>query len=229
MCRRPSNTFWESRCEKLKQPKQIDQRQTGLAMRSSAFACAEKAVVPHGKQNERGVRILGRFCWRYDREMLHNGMSRVALVRLAFAWMLAFATSPVFGAPQVFWGSDPVQPGEAAMLIGDGFGDSPVIDVMRLGDDSATDSAALESAGADRRVPILQASDQSVKFVVPEDYEEGVYRVRITSDKGATGWFLNKPTVYWAQGDQGRQASPGGWIRVFGRNVGQPKAMVCYL
>ncbi len=32
--------------------------------------------------------------------------------------------------------------------------------------------------------------------------------------------LFNRPQVWWAQGDRGTTASPGGWIRVFGRNLG---------
>jgi hypothetical protein len=67
----------------------------------------------------------------------------------------------------------------------------------------------------------LQASNQSVKIVVPDTIKWGVYKVRISTDEGSNTWLLNSPTVYWAQGNEGDSASPGGWIRIFGRCLHQ--------
>jgi hypothetical protein len=32
-------------------------------------------------------------------------------------------------------------------------------------------------------------------------------------------WSLNQPAIWWAQGDAGTVASPGGWLRLFGKNL----------
>lgn len=144
------------------------------------------------------------------------------MLKYALFYALALWVTPAFSAPQIFWASDPVQPGEAALLIGDGFGDQPRIELTRLKDDTGgVPAATIEQTGASITVQPLQASDQSVKFIVPAEFKNGVYVARITSGDDSAVALLNAPTVYWAQGDQGVHAAPGGWIRVFGRCIGQ--------
>jgi hypothetical protein len=132
--------------------------------------------------------------------------------------------TPAFGAPQIFWASDPVRPGEAALLVGDGFGDHPRIELTPLDDVPDRAPGPVERGETGTTVEPLQASDQSVKFLVPTRFKPGVYAVRLANGDEATVGLLNAPTVYWAQGDQGPSAAPGGWIRVFGRCIGQAPA-----
>ena len=48
---------------------------------------------------------------------------------------------------------------------------------------------------------------------------------RITTTDGATVGLVNQPVVHWLQGDNGPGATPGGWVRLFGRNLGWPEAV----
>jgi len=64
----------------------------------------------------------------------------------------------------------------------------------------------------------------SGKFTFPTSLPFGAYWVRVRSkahDHGA--WseplLLNGPDPWWVQGDHGRYATPGGWIRVLGRSL----------
>lgn len=138
--------------------------------------------------------------------------------------LLTLLIAPAFSAPQIFWASDPVRPGEAVLLVGDSFGDHPRIELKALNDAPDSAPGQVGSTETSTIVEPLQASDQSVKFLVPARFKPGVYAVRIANgDEAATG-LLNAPTVHWAQGDQGTSAAPGGWIRVFGRCIGQAPA-----
>lgn len=139
-------------------------------------------------------------------------------------FLLVLGVTPAFGTPQIFWASDPVRPGEAALLVGDGFGDHPRIELTPLNDAPDHAPGPVERAETGTAVEPLQASDQSVKFLVPARFKPGVYAVRIANGNEAAVGLLNAPTVYWAQGDQGTRAAPGGWIRVFGRCIGQAPA-----
>jgi hypothetical protein len=67
-------------------------------------------------------------------------------------------------------------------------------------------------------VPAIQVSDSSIKFSVPADLGIGAYEVTIG---GATplSVVLNRPTVYWIQGDRGKAATSGGWMRILGRSI----------
>jgi len=124
------------------------------------------------------------------------------------------------GGPAVFWAGDPVGPGEAVVLVGEGLGHQPAVELARLPDGEPSQPvgppAWPESA---RAVEALQVSEQSLKFVVPKDFEPGVYVLRVTTAGGSVAGTLNRPRAWWAQGDLGRAASPGGWVRAFGVNL----------
>jgi len=128
--------------------------------------------------------------------------------------------------PKVFWASDPVQPDETVLVAGSGFGKSPVVQLVGLEDGIAGRAGGPIVWLGERKavvVKILQPSDESLKFVVPAATKAAAWMFRVeTQDAGASKPMrLNCPTVYWMQGDTGlRKASPGGWLRVFGRNVG---------
>ena len=55
-------------------------------------------------------------------------------------------------------------------------------------------------------------------FAVPSGWEAGLYAVRVTTPAGVAVRVLNRPQVWWAQGDGGTTATPGGWVRAFGKN-----------
>ncbi len=128
------------------------------------------------------------------------------------AFLLLVLVSPLGAAPTVFWASDPVQPGQTVVVIGEGFGEKPRVDVARLHDGPPSTEVFVS-------VDAIQASDQGVKFMVPAAFQPGIFAYRITTDAGMCRGWLNRPQIWWAQGDNGTTASPGGWIRVFGRNL----------
>lgn len=136
----------------------------------------------------------------------------------------ALFAAPAFSAPQIFWASDPVRPGEAVLLVGDGFGNHPHIELTPLDNVPASVPGTVKQTESSTTVEPLQTSDQSVKFLVPARFKLGVYSIRLANGNEAATGLLNAPTVYWAQGDQGTSAAPGGWIRVFGRCIGQAPA-----
>ena len=132
----------------------------------------------------------------------------------------------------VFWASSPVQPGETAMLCGagldivpQGMGDRRLgpdeklfAIVSRLPDFPARAQFAFSMGmDPDLRSPVpvevLQRSTDCVKFLLPADQKPGVFEFVM----GAVPGMLNRPEVDWLQGDQGHAATPGGWLRAFGR------------
>lgn len=125
-------------------------------------------------------------------------------------------------APAVFWASDPVRPGETAMVIGEDFGAAPEVEIARLPDRRAGDpgTGAFEWPKHAEPVETLQPNTQSVKFRIPAKWEPGLYAVRVTTPDGTAMRVLNRPQVWWAQGDGGTTASPGGRVRAFGKNLG---------
>ncbi len=137
---------------------------------------------------------------------------------LATAVLMVCATA-AFAQPSVFWASDPVRPNEAVMVVGDSLADSQVA-VARLTDGDAglpPSKAAPDMAGTG--ASILQSSAGSLKFVVPPVLKPGLYSFTIATPLGRATVLLNRPLVWWAQGDLGTTASPGGWVRAFGKNL----------
>jgi hypothetical protein len=115
-------------------------------------------------------------------------------------------------APVIIWASDPVRPGETVVVRGDAFGRKAKVEVSILGQ------------GEWKQAEVLQQTERTLKFVLPKEFPAGVVSYRIQVD----GSFsevrkLNAPQVWWIQGDQVESASPGGWIRLFGLNLGLKK------
>lgn len=117
-------------------------------------------------------------------------------------------------APTITWFSDPVRPGETVLLRGGDFGAAPALEFARL--DDGKRSPLLQ------RLPVLQCADDALKFTIPADTAPGVFECRVVAD-GATSAtvLLNAPQVWWLQGDAGHPATPGGWVRVFGKCLGE--------
>lgn len=126
----------------------------------------------------------------------------------------------IAAGPAVFWASDPVRPGEAVMAIGEGFVENPPVEVVRLPDGAAAQpvAAAVDWSGA-AKAEVLQSSAQSIKFALPADAKPGVFAYRVTTPDGSVVALLNRPRIWWIQGDSGTAASPGGWIALFGVNL----------
>ncbi|MGD0094007.1 MAG: glycosyl hydrolase family 28-related protein [Planctomycetota bacterium] len=139
------------------------------------------------------------------------------LVLAALLFSLASAAAEPPSKPAVVWASDPINPGETVLVTGAGFGDKPVVEVGRC-DDAAGEAGALPAQM--QKVDVLQPNDTSLKFRIPPEFKPGIFAYRITGPNGQVTGTLNRPVIWWAQGDAGAAASPGGWIRLFGKNLG---------
>ncbi|MBV9848209.1 MAG: right-handed parallel beta-helix repeat-containing protein, partial [Armatimonadetes bacterium] len=112
-------------------------------------------------------------------------------------------------APVALWTSDPVLPGQTVLVFGDGFAGCHRVHWERL-----PDMAAGRAAGD---VAPLQVRPRSVKFVLPASVAPGVFRAAISTPGGSVNVWINRPQITWAQGDAGAEATPGGFVRVFGK------------
>lgn len=135
------------------------------------------------------------------------------------AWFLSLCACASFAqeAPQIIWASDPIRSGETLLLTGEGFTRNSVVE---LG----------EAAGAESwtALKLAQLSAQSLKAVVPESRPLGVWACRVRDGaRVSKAEWLNEPAVWWWNGDGGEFATPGGWLRVFGKSLhfgGQSRA-----
>lgn len=149
-------------------------------------------------------------------------------MRLHIVLLCLLATVPVLAAPVVTWVSDPVRPDETVLLLTEGCSPETVMEVARLEDGTAA-KAALSApvVGKWATVKPLQASRQCVKAVIPAGMKAGVFALRLREKGEASPVVLaNAPGPWWMQGDEGQRATPGGWLRVFGRCLGGPGAQV---
>lgn len=123
--------------------------------------------------------------------------------------------------PLVFRTSDAVAPGEVAVLFGGGL---ETTSSVRIATPSGPAGKPGEetSFGTWRTITTLQASENSVKFVVPQGSRPGVVAVDYGGEAPA---FLNRPVVHWAQptrlapGLGLNEAAPGATIQIIGRNL----------
>ena len=140
---------------------------------------------------------------------------------LACCWLAVVFTGQIADAakPAVFWASDPVQPGEAVMLIGQGFGTNPKVEIARVSDESSSFTSRKPTWLGGVPAETIQPTDQSLRFVVPTQMKKGQYLLRISTSAGSVLQLLNAPQAWWIQGNLGTDASPGGWVRLFGKNL----------
>jgi hypothetical protein len=116
---------------------------------------------------------------------------------------------------EIFWLSDPVKPGQSVQVNGMDLGNVEKIEVTRLKDRPG------ETTGPQAQVAdIIAHSDTSITFVLPPSMSDGSFEAKLVDrDTRSITALVNAADVYWMQGDDGTEASPGGWIRVQGRNI----------
>jgi hypothetical protein len=137
---------------------------------------------------------------------------------LAAALLAVLLTAAAPAGPKIFWASDPVRPDETVLLQGCDFAGASV-EVARLADDPSAAGGVAESP-LWTRVPALQANESSLKFVLPACAKPGIFACRVKAGGAASPpVLLNAPDPWWVQGDEGLAATPGGWLRIFGKSL----------
>lgn len=97
----------------------------------------------------------------------------------------------------------------------------PLPEEDRLPAAAMTDRLARPGAGKKAKtVELLQQSRQSVKFIVPKDFPEGVYGVEMTDvNDNKSCFYLNVPIVRWVLSEEGECAVAGDYLRIQGKNL----------
>lgn len=125
--------------------------------------------------------------------------------------------------PQIIQASDPVRPDETVLVIGEGFGNGCTVELGPLADGPITQPQTnlIPTVKRWESIQPLQADEHSLKFVVPKSWPQGVWACRVRQGGGVSEpVILNAPDPWWWNGDGGEFASPGGWLRVFGKSLG---------
>lgn len=127
--------------------------------------------------------------------------------------------------PVVFQTLDPVSPDETLLLFGADLSPSVTAEGLRLPDDPVAGPPPAmvgTPTGQSETMELLQATDLSAKVLIPAKWSPGVFAVRLRNADGAGEWrFANRPQLWWQMSGAGGKASPGGELRVFGKNFGQ--------
>ena len=103
-------------------------------------------------------------------------------------------------------------------------GASASVEMARLSDDPPSKPEAVPETLPWTQVATLQPAAESLKFVVSEGWTRGVFACRVTAGGArSAAILLNAPDPWWFQGDEGKAATPGGWLRVFGKCLATAK------
>ena len=150
--------------------------------------------------------------------MSHSFMLNTqAGLRPAACWVAAFAFSCLVteARPVVFWMSDPIRPGETVLLFGDQLGPNPTVEGWRAGE-RRPDPAA-------QQLKVLQASDVSVKVLIPPEWKPGMFVLRIRNASGASDpVYLNRTEPWWFSAGEGHTAFAGRQFGILVKNLGRP-------
>ena len=160
-------------------------------------------------------------------------MTRLGLrtcAALGLAWLILIDAAPASEAgstvsPTVYWASDPVRPGEAVLVTGDGLTADCAVELFRLADGPPGQPQPVQWPEKLIKPEVLQPRGQSLKFVLPADLAPGVVALRVRSGESVSATrLLNLPDPWWCQGNAGTAATPGGTVRLFGKNLARAQA-----
>ena len=141
-------------------------------------------------------------------------MKTYPLASLAIAALVSIGVPSVIAAPQIIQASDPVRPDETVLVTGEGFGNDSKAELAVMPDRPGAEPQKWEE------IKPLQCENQSLKFVVPKAWKQGVWMCRVKQGGFASKpVVLNAPSAWWWNGDEGETATPGGWLRVFGKSL----------
>jgi hypothetical protein len=129
---------------------------------------------------------------------------------------------------KAFWVSQPLKPNETAMVSTGNINADALVEVSRVPDSELRLALQKHAPALLRWEPVkpFQTSTTSIKFLVPEKFRQGLFAYRIVS--GGTKskiYYINKPDIWFIQGDQGRAATPGGTIQVVGTALALPEGI----
>jgi hypothetical protein len=130
-------------------------------------------------------------------------MIMVLLLRLVIAALVAVSPSFATPAPTVHWVSEPVEPGALALLA-------------VVGMTNATKIELRQGAGAWTGAKTTGVTKYGCTVTVPAYFSTAQFDIR--ADGGAP-FAANVARPWFAFGDSGSFATPGGWVRIVGEAI----------
>jgi hypothetical protein len=123
--------------------------------------------------------------------------------------------------PVVFWHSQPVKPTQTVMVQGHAISTATEVDAQRLVDSSPGSPVPITNAQltSPTRITPLSFGESILNFVIPENWQNGIFAYRLVNDLIGAVKLVNAPDPWFFQGDQGNRATPGGWVAVFGNSL----------
>lgn len=150
-------------------------------------------------------------------------MYRAFFLLLFLSLFLSYPTSAAPDLrPVIIWTSSPVAPDETVMLQAGNFSKEAKVQLVLLKDGPLGNAKSFTGPAKLKwtTVEILQRSESTLKFVIPSTWEMGIYACRIVDGQVSSDpVYLNSPQCWWFQSDQGKTASPGGWLRLSGNGL----------
>ena len=122
--------------------------------------------------------------------------------------------------PAIIWFSAPVLPDETVMVYGDDWSEDAEVSATHLRNGEAgMPGGEIGGSGEEKQtLTPIQVGERSLSFVLPAAEGRSLVECRIEDGERVSDPFVvNEPTAWWTQSDWGAEASPGGWLRVFGR------------
>lgn len=163
-------------------------------------------------------------------------MQRLFLLAAIIFYLPAFSQHQ----PQLFQVTTAATaPGETVLIRGEGIDLISKIEVGRLADERVDNATPLyvplpaadhlpdlqgnKITAGERMVSVdkIQQNEKSVKVIIPDALQQGVYCVRMTDNKGGvSGFYVNVPMVNWVISDDGYNAAAAGDVlRIQGKNL----------
>ncbi len=124
--------------------------------------------------------------------------------------------------------TDTVRPSEVGLMYGGNLSStSAVMEIGRISDTQSglvPDTSGWISSASTRNLIRPEwgyasvSVDESIGFRLPNNFVMGIYgfRISVGSDKSDI-YYLNRPDPWWIQGDDGTEATVGGWIKIMGK------------
>ena len=126
--------------------------------------------------------------------------AQVATIMQRFITSLLERPTPSEETPYIFYhGNTVALPGDIVTVTGENL--------------DAVTGVAIDGIN----ITMLQPNRSSFKFELPKSLEPDLaYECTLKTTGGNIKLTVNEPVVAWSQGDEGKTATPGGWIRVNG-------------